>query len=116
DFITVHTPLIEETRGIIGPSAFAKMKDGARVINAARGGLVDERALYDAIKSGKVAGAALDVFEQESVPADTPLLLLDEVIVTPHLGASTHQAQEAGAVTNAHAGADFLLMGGAPRS
>ena len=111
DFITVHTPLTEETRGVIGPSAFAKMKDGARVINCARGGLVDERALYDAIKSGKVAGAALDVFEQEPVPLDNPLLTLDEVIVTPHLGASTHEAQESVAVTIAETVANFLHTG-----
>src|SRR5262245_47512272 len=111
DFVTVHTPLTEETRGIIGPSAFARMKNGVRVINAARGGLVDERALYDAIKSGKVSGAALDVFEQEPVTADNPLLALDEVIVTPHLGASTHEAQESVAITIAETVANFLLTG-----
>ena len=111
DFITVHTPLTDETRGVIGASAFARMKDGARVINCARGGLVDEQALYEAIKSGKVAGAALDVFEQEPVPADNPLLTLDEVIVTPHLGASTHEAQESVAVTISETVANFLLTG-----
>src|SRR6266851_6772263 len=89
DFLTVHTPLTAETRGIIGKDAFAKMKKGVRVINCARGGLVDEGALYDAIKSGMVAGAALDVFAEEPPPADHPLLSLDEVIATPHLGAST---------------------------
>ncbi|MGH9826059.1 MAG: phosphoglycerate dehydrogenase [Blastocatellia bacterium] len=93
DFITVHTPLTEETRGIIGRAAFEKMKPGVRVINCARGGLVDEAALVEAMKSGKVAGAALDVFEQEPPPKDSPLLALDEVIVTPHLGASTEEAQ-----------------------
>ena len=93
DFITVHTPLTEETRGIVGGAAFEKMKPGVRVINCARGGLVDEAALVEAIKSGKVAGAALDVFEQEPPPKDSPLLALDEVIVTPHLGASTEEAQ-----------------------
>jgi D-3-phosphoglycerate dehydrogenase len=111
DFVTVHTPLTDETRGVIGQSAFAKMKDGIRVINCARGGLVDEQALHDAIKSGKVAGAALDVFEQEPVPADNPLLALDEVIVTPHLGASTHEAQESVAVTISETVANFLLTG-----
>jgi D-3-phosphoglycerate dehydrogenase len=111
DFITIHTPLTEETRGVIGQSAFAKMKSGVRIINCARGGLVDERALYDAIKSGKVAGAALDVFEQEPLPADHPLLTLEEVVVTPHLGASTREAQEAVAVTIAETVANFLLTG-----
>jgi D-3-phosphoglycerate dehydrogenase len=111
DFVTVHTPMTDETKGIIGPSAFAKMKDGVRVINCARGGLVDEPALYDAIKSGKVAGAALDVFEQEPVPADHPLLTLDEVIVTPHLGASTNEAQESVAVVVSEQVANYLLTG-----
>jgi D-3-phosphoglycerate dehydrogenase / 2-oxoglutarate reductase len=111
DFITVHTPLTDDTRGIIGRSAFAKMKDGVRIINCARGGLVDEGALYDAIKAGKAAGAALDVFMQEPVPADHPLLKLDEVIVTPHLGASTSEAQDAVAVTIAEQIADYLLNG-----
>src|SRR6267142_2221680 len=89
DFITIHTPLTTETRGVIGRDAFARMKKGVRIINCARGGLVDENALYDAIKSGTVAGAALDVFAQEPPAPDNPLLLLDEVIATPHLGAST---------------------------
>src|SRR6266436_9696302 len=86
DFLTVHTPLTSETRGIIGAPAFARMKKGVRIINCARGGLVDEAALFEAIKSGTVAGAALDVFEQEPPPPDHPLLGLEEVIVTPHLG------------------------------
>lgn len=93
DFVTVHTPLTDETRGIIGQSAFDKMKTGVRVINCARGGLIDESALVSAIKSGKVAGAALDVFEQEPPPKDNPLLAMEEVILTPHLGASTEEAQ-----------------------
>ena len=76
DFLTVHTPLTAETRGIVGAEAFAKMKRGVRIINCARGGLVDEDALYEAIKSGIVAGAALDVFEKEPPPADNPLLAL----------------------------------------
>src|SRR5205823_4930847 len=88
DFLTVHTPLTSETRGIIGATAFEKMRQGVRVINCARGGLVDEAALYDAIKLGVVVGAALDVFEQEPPAPDHPLLKLEEVIVTPHLGAS----------------------------
>lgn len=111
DFITVHTPLTEETRGIIGEAAFAKMKDGVRIINCARGGLVDEEALYNAIKSGRVKGAALDVFVKEPVPADHPLLTLDEVVVTPHLGASTSEAQDSVAVTIAEQVANFLANG-----
>lgn len=111
DFLTVHTPLTGETRGIVGTEAFARMKTGARVINCARGGLIDESALYEAIKSGKIAGAALDVFEQEPPPADHPLLSLDEVIVTPHLGASTTEAQEGVAFTVAEQMRDYLLTG-----
>lgn len=111
DFLTIHTPLTNETRGLISADAFAKMKPGARVINCARGGLVDERALYDAITSGKIAGGALDVFEQEPPPSDHPLLSLDQVIVTPHLGASTAEAQEAVALTVAEQMRDYLLTG-----
>jgi D-3-phosphoglycerate dehydrogenase / 2-oxoglutarate reductase len=111
DFLTVHTPLTSETRGLIGARAFAKMKPGVRVINCARGGLVDEAALCDAIRSGTVAGAALDVFEQEPPPTDHPLLQLDEVIVTPHLGASTTEAQEGVAFTVAEQMRDYLLTG-----
>jgi D-3-phosphoglycerate dehydrogenase len=111
DFITVHTPLTAETRGLIGAQAFAKMKRGVRIINCARGGLVDERALLAAIKEGTVAGAALDVFEQEPPRADHPLLGLEEVIATPHLGASTKEAQEGVAVTVAEQMRDYLLTG-----
>lgn len=93
DFITVHTPLIKETRHVINAKSIATMKDGVRIINCARGGIIDEAALYDAVKSGKVAGAALDVFEHEP-PTDSPLLELPQVIVTPHLGASTVEAQK----------------------
>jgi len=111
DFLTVHTPLTAETRGIVGAQAFSKMKRGVRVINCARGGLVDERALLAAIKEGIVAGAALDVFEQEPPPADHPLLALDEVIATPHLGASTTEAQEGVALTVAEQMRDYLSTG-----
>src|SRR5438034_10663181 len=111
DFLTVHTPLTSETRGLIGAKAFAKMRRGVRIINCARGGLVDEAALYDAIKFGIVAGAALDVFEQEPPAPNHPLLGLDEVIVTPHLGASTTEAQEGVAVTVAEQMRDYLLTG-----
>lgn len=111
DFITVHTPLTPETRGIIGARELARMKPGVRVINCARGGLVDERALYEAIKDGRVAGAALDVFEEEPPPADHPLLSLEEVVATPHLGASTKEAQEGVAVIVAEQMRDFFLTG-----
>lgn len=111
DFVTVHTPLTPETRGIIGAREFARMKQGVRVINCARGGLVDERALYEAIKDGRVAGAALDVFEEEPPPADHPLLSLEEVVATPHLGASTKEAQEGVAVIVAEQMRDFFLTG-----
>ncbi len=92
DFITVHLPLNKESRHIIGQRAFSLMKDGVRIINCARGGVIDEQALYEAIKSGKVAGAALDVFEKEP-PTDSPLFELNNFIATPHLGASTQEAQ-----------------------
>ncbi len=93
DFITVHSPLLPETYHMISTAAFEKMKPGVRIINAARGGIIDEDALYEALKSGKVAAAGLDVFEQEPVASDSPLVLLDNVIATPHLGASTEEAQ-----------------------
>ena len=92
EFLTLHLPLTEETRGSIGPEAFSKMRDGARVINAARGELVDEGALLAALRSGKIAAAALDVFSAE--PYQGPLLELDNVVVTPHLAASTEEAQD----------------------
>ncbi len=111
DFLTVHTPLTPETRSIIGREAFAKMKPGVRIVNCARGGLVDETALCEAIKSGMVAGAALDVFAEEPPPRDHPLLALEEVIATPHLGASTTEAQESVAFSVAEQMRDFLLTG-----
>ncbi|MBO8170650.1 MAG: phosphoglycerate dehydrogenase [Bacillaceae bacterium] len=93
DFITVHTPLTKDTRHILSTEEFAKMKPGVRVLNCARGGIIDEKALYQAIVDGKVAGCALDVFEEEP-PKNNPLLELPQVVVTPHLGASTVEAQE----------------------
>ncbi|MFD2371811.1 phosphoglycerate dehydrogenase [Brevibacillus sp. GCM10020057] len=93
DFITVHTPLTKETRHIISSREFAKMKDGVRIINCARGGIIDEKALYEAITTGKVAGAALDVYEVEP-PVDNPLVGHPKVVTAPHLGASTIEAQE----------------------
>ena len=92
DFLTIHLPLTDETRGSIGRDAIAQMKDGVRLVNAARGELVDEDALAEALRSGKVAGAALDVFSEE--PYSGSLLELDNVVVTPHLAASTAEAQD----------------------
>lgn len=97
DFITVHTPLLPETRNLINKEKFALMKDGVRIINCARGGIINEDDLYDAIVEGKVAGAALDVFVEEPA-TDHKLLTLPQVIATPHLGASTIEAQESVAV------------------
>ncbi|HWR24593.1 MAG TPA: phosphoglycerate dehydrogenase [Methanosarcina sp.] len=92
DYITVHTPLIKETRNIIDEAQFALMKPGAKVINCARGGIINEEALAKALESGKIGGAAIDVFIEEP-PFSSPLLNFDSVIVTPHLGASTQEAQ-----------------------
>lgn len=111
DFISVHTPLSNETRGLIGAEAFAKMKKGVRVLNCARGGIIDEAALEAAIREGKVAGAALDVFTQEPPPAEHPLLKLDQVICTPHLGASTEEAQINVSVAIAHQVVNYLNHG-----
>ncbi len=93
DFITLHLPKTPQTKGMIGADAIAKMKDGVRIVNCARGGIIDEAALAEALKSGKVAGAAIDVFESEPVNMDNPLLECDNIVVTPHLGASTKEAQ-----------------------
>ena len=93
DTITIHTPLTPETRGMLSTHAFTRMKDGVRILNCARGGILDEAALLVALESGKVAGAALDVFEQEPPPPDYPLLRHPHVLPTPHLGASTEEAQ-----------------------
>jgi D-3-phosphoglycerate dehydrogenase len=110
DFITLHTPLTNETRNIISADAINKMKKGARVINCARGGLVDEAALKAALASGHLAGAALDVFEEE--PAKSNILFGNEkVIATPHLGASTEEAQENVALQVAEQISDYLLTG-----
>jgi D-3-phosphoglycerate dehydrogenase len=92
DFLTLHLPLSPETRGSVGAAAFDAMRPGVRIVNAARGQLLDEEALLAALRSGKVAGAALDVFEAE--PYAGPLLELDNVVVTPHLAASTEEAQD----------------------
>lgn len=110
DFITLHTPLIESTRNIINKDSIAKMKKGVRIINCARGGLVNEADLKDALDSGHVAGAALDVFEVE--PAENNILFGHEnVVCTPHLGASTTEAQENVALQVAEQMSDYLLTG-----
>jgi D-3-phosphoglycerate dehydrogenase len=92
DFITLHTPLTNDTRGIINADAFAKMKDGVRLICAARGGVVDEAALLDGLNSGKVAAAGLDVFATEP-PGESALASHPRVVATPHIGAQTVEAQ-----------------------
>jgi phosphoglycerate dehydrogenase-like enzyme len=99
DFITIHVPLTPKTHHLIGEREIAMMKDGVRIINCARGGIVDEEALYRAIVSGKVAGAAVDVLEKEPPQEDSPLLKHPNVIFTPHIGASTHEAQVSVGVT-----------------
>ncbi len=107
DYITIHTPLTEETRGIINAARIAKMRKGVRIINCARGGIVDEAALAEAVESGQVAGAALDVFETEP-PKDNKLTSLPGILATPHLGASTDEAQELVAVEASEIIAAFL--------
>ncbi len=98
DFITVHLPKTAETVGLIGADALSKVKPGVRIVNAARGGIVDEQALADAIREGRVAGAGLDVFAKEPC-TQSPLFEFDSVVVTPHLGASTDEAQEKAGVS-----------------
>ena len=110
DLITLHVPLTDATRNIISRESIAKMKKGVRIINCARGGLVDELALAEAIQSGHVAGAGLDVFETEPA-TQSPLFGLEQVVCTPHLGASTAEAQENVALQVAEQMSDFLLTG-----
>lgn len=111
DFLTLHAALTPDTRHLLNAAAFAAMKKGVRIVNCARGALVDEAALAAAIKDGKVAGAALDVFEAEPPSKDNPLLGLDAVVVTPHLGASTEEAQTNVARVVAEQVRDYLLQG-----
>ena len=111
DYITVHMPLTKDTKDIVDEAAFAKMKDGVRVFNCARGGIIKESALIEAIKSGKVAAAGLDVYEQEPLPEDHAFRGLDNLNLTPHLGASTAEAQESVGVEIAEAIAEVLLGG-----
>jgi len=110
DFITVHSPLSSETRNLINEKSFAKMRKGVFLIHCARGGIVNEKALYDALKSGKVAGAAIDVFEEEPT-RNIDLIGLENVICTPHLGASTDEAQTNVAIAIAHQIAAYFATG-----
>ena len=102
DFITVHVPKTKETENIIDAKAISKMKDGVMIINCARGGIIDEKALADACRSGKVRAAAVDVFTKEPTTPDNPLLGIENIVCTPHLGAATSEAQENVAVEAAH--------------
>jgi D-3-phosphoglycerate dehydrogenase len=111
DFVTVHTPLTEETRDLIGALELGLMKPGSRILNCARGGIINEPALVEALRSGHIAGAALDVFGEEPPPADHPLLQLPNVVTTPHLGAATTEAQESVAREAAQLLIDFLTRG-----
>ena len=110
DFITLHTPLTDSTRNILSAASIAACKPGVRIVNCARGGLIDEQALADALRSHHVAGAALDVFETEPA-TKSPLFALDNVVCTPHLGAATAEAQENVALQVAEQMSDFLLTG-----
>ncbi|MBI5194042.1 MAG: phosphoglycerate dehydrogenase [Nitrospirae bacterium] len=111
DFITIHSPLTPETKNLINAEAISQMKDGVMMVNCARGGIVDENALYEALKSKKIAAAAFDVFVQEPVDPKHPLLTLDNFISTPHLGASTTEAQENVALAIAEQIVDYLTKG-----
>lgn len=111
DFITLHTPLTPETKHLINKDTIAKMKKGVYIINCARGGIVNEKDLYEAIQEGKVAGAALDVFEKEPPEEGYPLVADERVICTPHLGASTLEAQENVAIAIAEQIVDYLING-----
>jgi len=111
DIVSLHIPLTAETKNLIGDAELARMKKGARLINCARGGIVHETALLEALRSGHLAGAALDVFEEEPPPADHPLRSLTNVVLTPHLGASTAEAQRSVALEAAHLLVDYFVRG-----
>lgn len=111
DFVTLHMPLTPETTHMLNAERLARAKKGIRIVNCARGGLIDEAALYDALKTKQVAAAALDVFEQEPPPADYPLRSLPNIIFTPHLGASTAEAQESVGIEVAEQIRAALLQG-----
>jgi D-3-phosphoglycerate dehydrogenase len=111
DFLTLHIPLTAETKNLIGAKELAAMKKTARILNVARGGIIDEQALAEALHAGRIAGAGIDVFSTEPAPADNPLRTAPNVVLTPHLGASTVEAQENVAVEAAALIRDFLLRG-----
>jgi D-3-phosphoglycerate dehydrogenase/(S)-sulfolactate dehydrogenase len=111
DVVSLHVPLTEQTRGLVDRAVLARMRPGAILLNCARGGLVDERALAEALASGHLGGAAFDVFDEEPPPPDHPLLKLDTFVCTPHLGASTEEAQAAVAISVAEQVASFLIDG-----
>lgn len=111
DFITIHSPLTPETRNLINADAINQMKDGVMIVNCARGGIVDEDALYEGLKSKKIGAAAFDVFVKEPADPNHPLLTLDNFISTPHLGASTTEAQENVALAIAEQMVDYLTKG-----
>lgn len=114
DILTVHVPLNDKTRGIIGAAELERMRKGSRLINVARGGIIDEAALAQAVKGGHIAGAAVDVFTKEPLAADSPLLGVPEIVLTPHLGASTTEAQVLVATDVADQIVHYLA-GGGPR-
>lgn len=116
DYLSLHVPMLESTKNIIDRSAIERMKPGAFLIDAARGGLVDEQAVADAVKSGRLGGAAFDVFSAEPPAKDNPLLGVDKIILTPHLGASTEEAQENVAIAVAEQVVDFLKSGAVKNS
>jgi D-3-phosphoglycerate dehydrogenase len=111
DFVTVHVPKTKETENLIDAKAISKMKDGVMIINCARGGIIDEKALADACRSGKVRAAAVDVFTKEPAPPDNPLLGVENIVCTPHLGAATSEAQENVAIDIAHQIVAYLIEG-----
>jgi D-3-phosphoglycerate dehydrogenase len=116
DVLSVHVPLTDATKGLLGPAQFAKMKRSVIVLNVARGGVVDEVALLAALQAKTIAGAALDVYETEPLQADHPFRTLPNVVLTPHLGASTSEAQEKVAIEIAEAVRDALLHGDVARA
>ena len=111
DFITVHMPLTEQTRNMINAESISRMKDGVYLINCARGGIINETDIVEAVKRGKVAGCALDVYESEPCPEDSPLRAVPNIVMTPHLGASTKEAQESVGIEVAEGIIDFLVNG-----